>query len=81
MRHRTGVHAKASELDLEAIYVKPSLFEAAVGIFERYDDQNLSFTDATTVALVKERDIDSVLSFDDDFDGIVDRVEPGDLNR
>jgi predicted nucleic acid-binding protein len=43
------------------LHVTPSLFEAAVGIFERYDDQNLSF--------------------DDDFDGIVDRVEPGDLNR
>lgn len=45
-------------------------------IFERYDDQDLSFTDATIVALVRRHDIDCILSFDDDFDGLVDRVDP-----
>jgi predicted nucleic acid-binding protein len=39
----------------------------------------LSFTDATTVALVERHGIDAVLSFDDDFDGIVERVDPADL--
>jgi len=51
-------------------------FDDAVEMFERYDDQQLSFTDATTVALLRHHDIDSVLSFDDDFDGIVDRLDP-----
>jgi len=60
-------------------HVGPGLFQRAVDIFERYDDQELSFTDATTVAVVEERGLDSVLSFDDDFDGIVDRIDPADL--
>ena len=36
----------------------------------------MSFTDATTVALAERRGIDRVLSFDDDFDGIVPRLDP-----
>lgn len=57
-------------------HVTPPIFDDAVEIFERYDDQRLSFTDAATVALVRYHDIDGVLAFDDDFDGIVDRLEP-----
>jgi len=44
--------------------------------FRRYDDQSLSFTDATTVSLCEHHGIDAVLSFDSDFDGLVDRVAP-----
>lgn len=53
-----------------------SVFETAIDIFERYDDQWLTFTDATTVAFAETNDIDTVLSFDDDFDGFVDRTDP-----
>lgn len=60
----------------DLLRVDESTFEAAVDTFERYDDQPLSFTDATTVALVRRHDVDRVLSFDDDFDGIVDRLDP-----
>ncbi|WP_436911114.1 type II toxin-antitoxin system VapC family toxin [Halosimplex marinum] len=60
-------------------HVDRSVFRDGVAAFERFDDQGLSFTDATTVALMEKRDIDSVLSFDDDFDGIVDRIDPADL--
>lgn len=56
-----------------------AVFEEAVELFERYDDQGLSFTDATSIALVRRRSIDSILSFDDDFDGIVDRIDPESL--
>lgn len=34
----------------------------------------LSFTDCTSIAIIKGREIDYVASFDTDFDGIVDRV-------
>jgi predicted nucleic acid-binding protein len=51
-------------------------FETAVEIFEQYNDQDLSFTDATTIALARRHDIDTVLSFNDDFDGLVDRTDP-----
>lgn len=61
------------------LHVDPQIFERSVEVFERYPDQGLSFTDATTVQLVEHHRIDHVLSFDDDFDGIVDRIDPRDL--
>ena len=60
----------------ELLWVSAAVFSDAVEVFERYDDQGLSFTDATTVALADRHDIDTVLSFDDDFDGIVSRRNP-----
>jgi len=58
-------------------HITESLFEDAVDAFERFDDRGLSFTDATTVALADRHSVDIVLSFDDDFDGVVDeRVDP-----
>jgi len=48
-------------------------------VFERDDDQELSFTDATTVALAERHGIDRVLSFDDDFNGIAPRLDPATL--
>ena len=61
---------------VELVFVDRAVFDRAVGVLERYDDQRLSVTDATTVALVEARDIDSVLTFDDDFDGLVPRLDP-----
>jgi hypothetical protein len=61
----------------EVLDVEPDGFGAALETFRRYDDHDLSFTDATTVHLCESRGIDAVLSFDSDFDGLVDRVEPG----
>jgi hypothetical protein len=54
-------------------------FERSVEAFERYSDHSLSFTDASTVVLVEHHDIDHVVSFDTDFDGIVDRMDPVDV--
>jgi len=60
----------------EMLWVSAAVFSESVSVFEQYDDQELSFTDATTVALAQRHDVDSVLSFDDDFDGIVSRTDP-----
>lgn len=60
----------------ELLHVTKRIFERTVETFERYDDQGLSFTDANTIALVDEYDVDAVVSFDDDFDGVVDRIDP-----
>ncbi|MFC3956974.1 type II toxin-antitoxin system VapC family toxin [Halovivax cerinus] len=51
-------------------------FDDAVTAFEQYTDQGLSFTDATIVAQVRRRSLDGVLSFDTDFDGLVERFDP-----
>jgi len=60
----------------ELLWVSAAVFSDAVEVFERYDDHGLSFTDATTVALADRHDIDAVLSFDDDFDGVISRRNP-----
>jgi predicted nucleic acid-binding protein len=57
-------------------HVTVAVFQAAVTTFERYDDQALSLTDATIIALLDRLDLDRIMSFDDDFDGIVPRVDP-----
>lgn len=62
----------------ELLRVSSVVFSDAIDVFEQYDDQGLSFTDATTVALCERHGIDGVLSFDDDFDGLVDRIDPAD---
>ena len=64
---------------VELLTVSEDAFRGAIETFERYRDHPLSFTDATTVALVERRDLDHVLSFDDDFDGVVDRLDPADV--
>jgi hypothetical protein len=61
---------------IELLYSSRGLFEDAVDVYERYADQELSFTDAMTVAMVEHHNVDAVLSFDDDFDGVVDRLAP-----
>ena len=60
--------------------VSEPVFTSAIEIFEQYGDQQLSFTDATSVALVEYHDIEHVLSFDDDFDGVVARVDPDEID-
>lgn len=61
----------------DMLMVTGPIFRDAVEVFEKYSDQELSFTDATTIACMRRRGIDQVLSFDDDFDGIVQRLAPG----
>ena len=60
----------------ELLWVSTAVFSDAIDVFEQYGDQQLSFTDATTVALADRHDVDSILSFDDDFDGVYQRTEP-----
>lgn len=64
---------------ITVLHVSKALFERTIETFERYSDHSLSFTDASTIALVDYNDIDHMLSFDDDFDGIVDRLDPTEL--
>lgn len=87
-RARTGSHDDAVGLShklrgqgryppvFELLHVSRTVFSDATEVFERFDDQDLSFTDATSIALMTRHDIDTILSFDADFDGIVDRTDP-----
>lgn len=45
-------------------------------LFERhYEEKGLSFTDCTSLVTMRERGIDKIASFDDGFDGLVERVD------
>ena len=61
---------------LQLLIVDRERVQRTLATVERYADHDLSFTDASTVALVEDERIDRVCSFDDDFDGIVDRLVP-----
>lgn len=61
---------------VELLHSSPSLFDRAVALHEKYADHRLGFTDTMTVTHAEYHGIDRVLSFDDDFDGIVDRLVP-----
>ncbi len=83
---RTGQHEKAvAAVDLIVppaphatwIALEPvgeETFFRALEAFRRSGRRELSFTDWTTVALVREGKADAVVSFDADFDGLVARV-------
>lgn len=87
---RTGRHAAAVTLGrrlrgaddyptvFEILRIDRATFGDAIELFEAYDDQALSFTDATSIAVCEARGIDGILSFDDDFDGLITRYDPAD---
>jgi len=91
-RTRTGSYTAAKQLCsklrgreqyprvYELLQVSTAVFTDAIAVFERYDDQQLSFTDATNIALINRHGLDGILSFDDDFDGVVHRFDPDDVS-
>ncbi|QLG61114.1 type II toxin-antitoxin system VapC family toxin [Halorarum salinum] len=57
-------------------HVDPDVFESALDVFETYADQTLGFTDAVAVAHCEHLSIDHLVSFDDDFEGVYERLDP-----
>ena len=49
-------------------------FKKAWKLFSQHADRGLSFTDCTSIALLRTGGIESIVSFDTDFDGIVPRI-------
>ena len=85
VRARTGEYGAAKRISdrilgdespISLLYVDERRLRESLETFERYRDHEPSFTDATTVTLLETRDVDSVLSFDGDFDGVVERTDP-----
>ena len=83
VRARTGQYGAAKrvsdrilggESPVSLLYVGERRLKESLETFERYSDHEFSFTDAVT--LLEARGVDSVLSFDDDFDGVVERTDP-----
>lgn len=69
-------HAIRSSTVARLVKLQPADLEAAWEIFMRYDDRDLSFTDCTSVALVRRLGLKSVFGFDDDFAGLGIQLVP-----
>ncbi len=59
---------------MDIIEVDRSDVRRAVSLFARHHDRRLSFTDCTTLAVMEERRIDRLASFDAGFEGLVEQV-------
>ncbi|MEM3421737.1 MAG: PIN domain-containing protein, partial [Candidatus Hadarchaeum sp.] len=55
---------------VKIIFIDENIFNAAYHMFEKYPE--LSFADATSVAVMKDRDIRQIISFDRGFDTVRD---------
>lgn len=76
-RKRKGTEISIEILDVllalspfKIIKINEKYFEAAVQLFREYE--NISFTDATTIAVMMDLGIKKIYSFDSDFDSIPD---------
>lgn len=47
--------------------VKDSIIKKSIEIFKKYDDQYFSFADCTSFSICKNKNIDIIFAFDDDF--------------
>jgi len=79
VRKKKGTNASIEILDtilsspkLTLIKVENKHFEAGIQIFKTYE--RLSFTDAISVAVMRDLNIKTIYSFDSGFDGISDVI-------
>ena len=59
-------------------YSDEALDQEAIRLFKKYEDQELSFVDCTTAAILDRMGIDEIFAFDDDFRRVGYTVVPGD---
>ena len=58
------------------IWIDAVLHQSSLQVLEKFSEQHLSFTDASSVALMRREKIDRVLAFDEDFHKIGFEVVP-----
>ncbi len=63
-----------SSKKIRMIVVDKYIFRRAWSIFIKHRDKRLSFTDATSIAIIQTYKIDYIMSFDSHFDGIIARI-------
>jgi len=59
---------------LKILHVDRAAFMKAWGLFNKYVSRGLSFTDATSMALMERYNIGWIMSFDRHFDGIASTI-------
>jgi predicted nucleic acid-binding protein len=59
---------------MNLLFVDENILEKSWDVFIKYAGKRLSFTDCSTIELMKNRNIEYLASFDGGFDGIVSRL-------
>ena len=59
---------------IKMIFADKGLLEKSTKTFRQYSDRKLSFTDAVSIEIMNEFDIERYLGFDAHFDGIVEQI-------
>ncbi|NJD52762.1 MAG: type II toxin-antitoxin system VapC family toxin [Candidatus Methanoperedens sp.] len=59
---------------IKMIFVDAGLLERSTKTFKQYSNRSLSFTDAVSIEIMNEFDIEKYLGFDAHFNGIVGQV-------
>lgn len=67
-----------SSASVVVLHPDAEAFDATCAAFEQYDDQRISFVDHLTGVLARERDVDRIFAFDDDFRTLGFRLVPAD---
>ncbi|MBI5305869.1 MAG: PIN domain-containing protein [Chloroflexi bacterium] len=73
--HRLVIEAQEKKL-LRISWADQTIFDAAWRMFEKYADQNFSFVDCTSFALMRAHKIKTAFAFDDDFRVMGFEVKP-----
>jgi len=60
---------------IKLLFIDNETFKKAWKIFQKYKEKRLSFTDCTTIALIEKHKIDKLMSFDQHFNEIVQRIQ------
>jgi predicted nucleic acid-binding protein len=69
----TGTYILSSPR-IETLPISQEDFKLAWSKFQTMRDKFLSFTDCTSLAIMEKRGIERIMSFDSEFDGLVERV-------
>jgi predicted nucleic acid-binding protein len=59
---------------INMVFVDIELLEKSTKTFKQYSDRKLSFTDAVSIEIMKELNIEKYFGFDSHFDGIVQQL-------
>jgi len=66
----TDISNVISSPRIEMIIIDASILEQATTIFFKFFDKRISFTDATTIAVMQRDNIDNIITFDSHFKGM-----------
>ena len=68
----TDISNVISSPRIEMIIIDESILEQATTLFFKFFDKRISFTDATTMAIMQRDGIDKIITFDAHFKGMFD---------